>query len=232
LHKTHKLLSSRLSFNVLLFIILLFITLRSVSSADSAPTGSQTLLISDFSQTDLHSWQSKVFDGVTQYEVVQVDNRSALKAVTDNSASALYKELHIDLEKTPFLNWSWRVDNLHSIDDQKKKSGDDFPARLYVVVKFGPFPWQTKAVNYVWSNSLVNEDHWANPFTANAVMIPVKAGKNGLGQWHHERVNVKEDFYRVFNLRITTAHAVAIMSDSDNASGRSVAFYGPIQFTD
>ncbi|MBL4828197.1 MAG: DUF3047 domain-containing protein [Spongiibacteraceae bacterium] len=187
--------------------------------------------IDDFSKPTLKAWQQKQFVGTTSYEVVQLDGKSVLKAQTKSSASALYKTLDIDLAKTPYLNWSWRVDNIYAIDNQQSKLGDDYPARLYIIVKEGVLPWQTKALNYVWSNKAEKQLHWPNPFVANAVMIPVRAGTQGLGKWHHERVNVKEDFYRIFNKEINTAHAVAIMSDSDNAKGSAVAYYGPIYFS-
>lgn len=209
--------------------ILLLMGVTSITGFSAAVV--EQLSIADFSSQQLSDWNHKDFDGATHYKVVDVDNMPALKAVTNKSASALYKTLDIDLNKTPYLNWSWRVDNVYAINDQTVKAGDDYPARIYVVVKEGFLPWQTKALNYVWSNNEVEETFWANPFTANAVMIPVRSGKQGLGQWHSERVNVKEDFYRIFNKRIDTAHGIAIMSDSDNASGMGIAYYGPISFS-
>ena len=100
-----------------------------------------------------------------------------------------------------------------------------------MVVKEGLFPWQTKALNYVWSNREEDRAYWPNPFTDKAVMIPVRSGSKGLGQWHSERVNVAEDYYRIFNKRISEAHGVAIMSDADNAGSSAVAYYGEIIFS-
>jgi hypothetical protein len=192
---------------------------------------SEPLLIDGFSSVKLDGWKIRSFDGDTRYQVVDLDGRPVLKAETFKSASALYRKVDVDLRKTPYLNWSWRVENIHAIDDQRVKAGDDFPARVYVVVKTGFFPWQTRALNYVWSNTVVDKQPWPNPFTANAIMIPLRFGPAGAGQWHRERVNVREDYFRQFNQWIDHIDGIAIMSDSDNARGSATAYYGAISFS-
>ena len=62
-------------------------------------------------------------------------------------------------------------------------------------------------------------------------MIPVRCGRDGLGQWHQQRVNVAEDFERYFGRSFDKAHGVAIMSDSDNAGGSARAYYREIVFS-
>jgi hypothetical protein len=191
----------------------------------------EPLLIDDFSSDKLDGWKVRSFDGDTQYQIVELEGRPVLKAETLKSASALYRKVDVDLRKTPYLNWSWRVENIHAIDDQRVKAGDDFSARVYVVVKTGFLPWQTRALNYVWSNTAVDEDPWPNPFTANAIMIPLRFGPVGVGQWHRERVNVREDYFQQFNQWIDHIDGIAIMSDSDNAGGSATAYYGAISFS-
>ena len=192
---------------------------------------SEPLLIDDFSSGKLDGWRVRSFDGETRYQVVDLDGKLVLKADTDKSASALYRKVDIDLRKTPYLNWSWRIENIHTIENQRVKAGDDFPARIYVVVKTGFLPWQTRALNYVWSNTSVDEDPWPNPFTPNAIMIPLRFGATGAGQWYRERVNIREDYFRQFNQWIDHIDGIAIMSDSDNARGSATAYYGAISFS-
>ena len=65
----------------------------------------------------------------------------------------MFKKKRIDLHQTPYLNWRWRVDKpLHALDE-KTKSGDDYGARIYVVIDGGLFFWNTKAINYVWASA-------------------------------------------------------------------------------
>ena len=67
---------------------------------------------------DISDWKKKVFSGVTSYELVNVDNRQALKAISNQSASGLVREIEIDLSKTPYMNWSWKVESiLDNVDE-------------------------------------------------------------------------------------------------------------------
>lgn len=184
-----------------------------------------------FSPQNINTFEEKSFAGNTRYEAVQLDKETVLKATTRASASALFKEVDIDLTQTPYLNWRWRVENTYAIGDQTTKKGDDYPARVYVVFREGLFPWQTRALNYVWSNTATELDLWPNPFTDKAIMIPVRSSTDELGRWHSERVNIAEDYLRIFGKRIDTVDGIAIMSDSDNGGHSAVAYYGEISFS-
>ncbi|MDM3872648.1 DUF3047 domain-containing protein [Porticoccus sp. W117] len=215
-----------LQFSVLVFLL----ALAGCAVQKVEESNSGEVRISDFASGDLQHWQKQSFKGETDYRVVQLDGVPVLQADTRGTASALYRELDINLERTPYLNWRWRVDNVYDIDDPLTKSGDDYPARIYVVVKLSPFPWDTLALNYVWCNRETDLPPWKNPFSKNSVMIPVRCGEKGLGQWHQQRVNVAADFERHFGRKFDTAHGVAIMSDSDNAGGAARAYYRDIVF--
>jgi len=191
----------------------------------------QNISVVNFSEDQLSLFEEKSFVGHTDYQLLQQGQQTVLRAQTSNNASSLYRTMEVDLTKTPRLNWSWRVDNVYSIENQQIKQGDDYPARVYVVVRDGWLPWQVRALNYVWSNHPTQLSHWANPFTGQAIMIPLKAGSSQLGQWHHEQVNISDDFYRVFGERIEKIDGVAIMTDADNAGGKATAYYGNIYFS-
>lgn len=180
---------------------------------------------------DIGEWKPKEFSGTTRYEPVRQNGQRVLKAVSDGSASGLYLKRTIDLHKTPLLRWRWRVDNVFSGIDETSRSGDDYPARVYVVAAHPVFFWKTRALTYVWSSSQPRGSTWLNAFTDNARMIAVRSGRDGLKEWHQESRNVREDFRRYFGKDVRYVNAVAIMSDSDNAGGRAVAYYGDISFS-
>ena len=48
-------------------------------------------------------------DNKTVYTVGSNENGNFLKAVADNAASGLGKEVKIDLNKTPFINITWKI---------------------------------------------------------------------------------------------------------------------------
>ena len=49
-------------------------------------------------------------DNKTVYTVGSNENGNFLKAVADNAASGLGKEIKIDLNKTPFINITWKIE--------------------------------------------------------------------------------------------------------------------------
>ncbi|HKJ21496.1 MAG TPA: DUF3047 domain-containing protein [Gammaproteobacteria bacterium] len=186
--------------------------------------------VGNFSGGSLSGWSDKVFMGHTDYSLVTFDGRTALKAVSQASASGLYKEVHVDLRKTPYLHWSWRID--HTLGDLRERTtgGDDYPARVYVVFSGGVFFWRTQAINYVWSSNQPPGSTWKNAFTDNARMVAVQSGPGSAGRWISERRDVRRDYHRLFDGDAHIVDAVAIMTDTDNSGKSATAYYGDIWF--
>ena len=209
---------------------ILYVTLVSVLLP--LPARAESLIVGAFSRGELAQWEEKSFAGHTQYTLVDTARGEVLKAQSQNAASGLFKKVEIDLTQTPYLNWSWRVDRLIEGNNEREKSGDDYPARLYVVVSGGLFFWKTRALNYVWSSHQPANTHWPNAFTSNARMVAVRSGDKRLGQWISEKRNVREDLKQLFGEEITRIDAIAIMSDSDNSGQSTTAYFGDISFSD
>ena len=58
----------------------------------------------------------------TIYTIGSNENGNFLKAVADNAASGLGKEVKIDLNKTPFINITWKIEkDLPGIKEYTKK---------------------------------------------------------------------------------------------------------------
>ena len=180
----------------------------------------------------ISDWEQKVFSDKTKYDVVTLDGKPYVKATSNASASGLVRHIDIDLRKTPYLNWSWRVDNVLSNIDEAKKSGDDYAARVYVVISGGLFFWKTRAISYNWTSGKAEGTHWPNAYTDNVVMISVQSGDEKAGKWVTEKRNVLEDIKTYLNIDATEVNAVAIMTDTDNSKQSAVAYYGNIIFSE
>jgi hypothetical protein len=223
------------------FVVAIAITCASCASSVESPTASPAprsadppskVAIGRFSEGSLAGWKERSFSGSTAYEINQVNARGALSASCDAAASGLYRQGPIDLDETPYLHWSWRVDRTYGQDlDEHQKSGDDFPARVFVVVKGGVFGLQARALNYVWSSSQDSGARWSSPYSDRVKMIAVDAGPP-TGQWHTHRRDVRADFERAYGFAIDTLDAVAVMTDCDDSKSRGIAHYGDIYFTD
>lgn len=188
--------------------------------------------IARFSRGDLSGWQTKGFAGETHYFLENSNGQIALRADSSAAASGRYREVSIDLNKTPILNWMWKVDGILTGNDERTRKGDDYPARLYVVFSGGVMFWRTRAINYVWSNKQPIDSGWPNAFTERAHMIVIESGADRAGQWVRERRNVRADYRRAFGEEPGYVDAVAIMTDTDNTGLVATAWYGDIWFTD
>lgn len=191
------------------------------------------LHLGKFSQGDLNGWQAKEFDGNTLYKIVNDTNidKQVLMANSNSNASGLFLERRIDLQKTPHINWSWKTDKLYENLNEKEKQGDDFVARIYIVIDGGFFFWKTRALNYVWSSSFKQNQSWPNPYTSNATMFAVESGEENLGEWRHYKRNVQDDLQAMLGKDVRYIDAIAVMTDSDNAGQQAITYYGDIYFT-
>jgi len=192
---------------------------------------SQSLNIGLFSEGDLSGWEEQSFESNTQYQLVDEQEGRVLKAYTESAASGLFREIDVDLTQTPYLNWSWKVDNVYQGNDEHERLGDDYPVRIFVVASGGLFFWETKAINYVWSSNQPTGSQWESAVTRNAMMLALQSGENKLGQWVNEKRNIRDDFNAFFGVDITEIHAIAVMSDSDNTEQSATAYYGDIFFS-
>ncbi|MDX8411103.1 MAG: DUF3047 domain-containing protein [Mariprofundaceae bacterium] len=206
--------------------ILLLIVLTAVAS----PAYSETVSIGAFSQGSLEGWEEQEFANKTEYRLVMEDGRRVLQAKSQSAASGLFKEIRIDLERTPYLHWSWKVGNTLGSLDETTRQGDDYPARIYVVASGGLLFWDTLAITYVWASRQARGKDWPNAFTTRAQMLAVQSGDERLGQWIEERHNVRADFRRMFGQDVRYIDAIAVMTDTDNAGGQATAYYGDIYF--
>ena len=179
---------------------------------------------------DTGAWEEKIFSGKTVYEPVDIDGRTVVRATSRGTASGLFRKKRIDLEKTPILEWSWRVEETLGDIDERTREGDDYSARVYVIRSDPVFFWRTRAVNYVWASTRTVGETWPNAYTDGARHIAVQSGDEHAGQWLDERRDVRADFRTLFGKDVRYVDAVAIMSDTDNTGTAAVAYYGDITF--
>jgi len=170
--------------------------------------------------------------GTTDYSLTLVGGIQVVVADSSQSASAFYKKIKVDLEKTPILNWSWRKELLIDPGNELDKSGDDFVARIYVVKSGGLFFWNTVALNYVWSYQHKRNDTWNNPFAGDkGKMLAQRDASDPQATWFKEQRNVAMDFKALLGKDIRQIDGVAIMTDSDNSGLSARALYGDIYFS-
>jgi hypothetical protein len=211
---------------ITLFLSIIFFTLNS-SYADK-------VTIFEFTEKELSELEVRKVRGAdnkTDYSVSSNKDGNFLKAVADNAASGLGKEIKIDLNKTPFINITWKVEkDLKGIIESTKK-GHDYAARVFAIKKIGATPLSNRAINYVFSsNSEVGENR-PSPYTKKSIDYVLASTKNNLNLWVTVKANVKEDFKKFHDLDVNELDGLAIMADTDNSKLKSIAYFQSIYFS-
>mgnify|MGYP001352177416 FL=1 len=190
--------------------------------------------IFDFTEAELSELEVRKVRGAdnkTIYTVGSNDKGNFLKAVADNAASGLGKEIKIDLNKTPFINISWKIEkDLVGINEDTKK-GHDFSARVFAIKKTGATPLSNRAVNYVFSSNNNVGSNWPSPYTKKSIDNVLATTKINFNEWITVKANVKEDFKKFHDLDVNELDGLAIMSDTDNSKMKAVAYYQNIYFS-
>ncbi len=171
-------------------------------------------------------------DNKTIYTPGSNTNGKFLKAVAENAASGLGKEIKIDLNKTPIINITWKVEkDLKGINEDTKK-GHDFAGRVFVIKKTGATPLSNRAINYAFSSNNNVGSNWPSPYTKKSIDSVLSTTKEKMNQWVTVSANVKEDFKRFHDLDVNEIDGVAIMTDTDNSKMRAITYYQNIYFSE
>ena len=212
----------------IIFKILFFSFLLSTSFA------SEKINVFKFTEEELKTLKVRKVRGAdskTEYIVGKNENGNFLKAIANNAASGLGKEIKIDLNNTPFLNITWKVEKDLSGINERSKKGHDYAARVFVVKKTGATPLSNRAMNYVFSsNDNVNDFH-PSPYTKKSIDYVLATTKEHLNEWVTVKVNVKEHFKKFHDLDLDEINGIAIMADTDNSKLKSVSYYQNIYFS-
>ena len=200
----------------------------------SGPSFADKVNIFKFTETELSELEVRKVRGAdskTEYSVGSNNNGNFLKAIADNAASGLGKKVKIDLNKTPIINITWKVEkDLAGIKENTKK-GHDFAARVFVIKKTGATPLSNRAINYVFSSNNKVGFNSPSPYTKKSIDNVLATTEENLNKWVTVKANVKEDFKRFHNLDVDQLDGLAIMSDTDNSKMKTVTYYQNIYFS-
>ena len=194
----------------------------------------QEITVFKFTEEELREMEVRKVRGAdakTLYSIGKNENGNYLKAVAENAASGIGKEIKINLDKTPFINITWKIEkDLKGIRENTKK-GHDFAARVFVIKKTGATPLSNRAINYVFSSNSNVGDAWPSPYTKKSIDSVIASTKSNLNEWVKVKANVKEDFKKFHDLNVEELSGIAIMADTDNSKLTAVSYYQNIFFS-
>ena len=212
---------------IFLKILLFTFFLISLSNAEN-------INVFNFTENEIQSLEVRKVRGAdnkTEYLLGSNENGNYLKAVADNAASGLGKKVAIDLNSTPFINITWKIEKDLKGINEKSKKGHDFAARVFVIKKTGATALSNRAINYVFSSNENIGDNWPSPYTKKSIDNVLSTTNENFNEWVTVKANVKEDFKKFHDLDVNELDGVAIMADTDNSKSKSISYYQNIYFS-
>ena len=209
-----------------IFIQILILSLFVITSSKS-----ETLKVFEFTNEEFGQLKKRKVKGETTWTLGSNESGNFIKAEAEGVGSGLGKEVLIDLNKTPIINITWKIEkDLSGIKEDTKK-GHDFAARVFAVKKTGATPLSNRAVNYVFSSNRDVGISSPSPYTKKSIDNVMATTKTNLNEWVTVKSNVKEDFKKFHNLDLDELDGLAVMADTDNSKMKSIAYFQNIYFS-
>ena len=197
-------------------------------------TNAEEINVFKFTESELSKLEVRKVRGAdnkTVYSLGSNENGNFLKGIADNAASGLGKKTKINLNKTPFINITWKIEkDLPGIKENTKK-GHDFAARVFVIKKTGATPLSNRAINYVFSSNNKIGVSSPSPYTKKSIDKVLASTKENLNEWITVKANVKEDFKKFHDLDVNLLDGLAIMVDTDNSKMKAISYFQNIYFS-
>ena len=192
---------------------------------------SENIQAFNFTKEEFESLDVKKVQKLTTYSLGSNENGNFLRAEAEGVGSGLGKKLKINLESTPFINITWKVEkDLRGIVENSKK-GHDFAARVFVVKKTGLTALSNKAINYVFSSNNSIDEYWRSPYTKSSIDYVLSTTKEHPNEWITVKANVKDHFKKLHGLDVKVIDGLAIMTDTDNSKLKTISYYQNIYFS-
>ena len=207
--------------------LILFLTLILFSTS----TVAENIRVFEFTDEEFKNLQVKKVKGETKWTLGSNENGAYIKAEAEGVGSGLGREIEIDLNKTPFINITWKVEKDLSGIIENSKKGHDYAARVFVIKKTGATALSNRALNYVFSSNNDIDQNWFSPYTKKSVDYILSTTKQHLNEWVTVKVNIKEHFKKFHNLDVDNLDGIALMTDTDNSELLAISYYQNIFFS-
>lgn len=219
-----------------------------LAACTSVPTDDS---VAQADQTGAAAWRHFALPGKrgTHYSAQHLDEREAVHAQADGSASLWRQPLLKAPDELGWLHFSWKVPALIPDANMAVRETDDSPVRIVLAFdgdrsRLSPqsqmlsdlaraltgeaLPYAT--LMYVWSNDQPTESVILNPRTDRIRKVVVESGGARLNRWLDYTRDVRADYERAFGEPPGALLSVAFMTDADNTQSKTMAWYGPVSW--
>ena len=146
----------------------------------TGPAFCENITVFEFTKNELKDLKVRKVKKFTTYILGSNENGNYLRAEAEGVGSGLGKKIEIDLNITPYINITWKIEKDLSGVDEKSKKGHDYAARVFVVKKTGLTALSNKAINYIFSSNNSIDEYWRSPYTKSSIDYVLSTTKENL----------------------------------------------------
>ena len=210
-----------------LSVAVIFALLIPGARAPAAPSG-ECITIADFATNKVGEfpadWRARKYEGKGVYSVREEGGKRFLAAISRGLGIQAAKERPWDLNEYPVLAWAWRPHEFPQGGDERESGTNDSVLAVYLLVPYSRI-WGPKAVKYIWSEKVSPGTHLSSNMGLTQVRV-LRSGTAGTGEWVEERVNVLDDYKKLFREAEPPKPAgIAVLTDSDDTKSSAAGDY-------
>lgn len=218
--------------------------------AHAEENGGKKITVADFSDKEgfFDNWKSFKKIPKERFKLNRDDSYPYLEVIARGDAIPIAKEERFDPKEFQLLSWKWRVLELPQKGNEGMEERSDSAAGIYVIFsnaagslfslntlsKFWRFPSLTpdmvkpETIKYVWSASLDIGHTTESPYSKKTKIVVLKNHTSPLNRWVTEKVNIYDDYKRLFGDEPSQVYGIGLLTDADNTQSQAVAHYGGI----
>ena len=192
----------------------------------TSPARADCVALSDFAKdapdTFPKAWRVQKEEARSVYRVVAEDGRHFLRAVAKGTAAHAALEREWDLKEYPELAWRWRPRVFPEGSDERSSKTNDSALGEYVA--FPRAAVAVRSLKYVWSRVAPV----GTQASASAGFTRMRVLRSGAGQndkWVEERVNIAEDYRKLFGADPGRPRGVGVLTDADDTKSTAEGDY-------
>jgi len=200
-------------------------------------------------------WSEFTFDEKRANRFIQLaDTPDVIQIDTDNSVSIAYLPFSgqpVNLNRTPYLSFSWRRLGPAVDTDLTRKGGDDRTLAVYVAFPYQPERASFKerllrpfveasegasapgrVLTYLWGGGARRGTWFENPYTGKAGWMQIlQLPSDEAEVWFTHQLDIRADFIDRFGYPLPNPSYIAIAADSDDTKGMFSAQVKALGFT-
>jgi hypothetical protein len=191
---------------------MLIMTLWVVLGSFTEISHGQEIVLADFNiaqQVVPTGWELIINKGNADLRLTSEAYGQALQLRSKSASFALQKETHISLQDTPYLVWTWKVTQIPSGGDFRRRKTDDQASTVPKGV-FGKAP--------------------SPPFRKIMAWV-IQSGSRALGEWKTERRNLVDDYTQLFGEAPKALRGLRIQINSQHTQTHAEASWKSIILT-